>query len=86
MATQENWDERNQDQPIEFEGGNEVCEGCLIDLEQNGVRITASTHSSPREARREIVPVLTHRSARRPIAESRRTPARWARIEVGRQA
>ncbi len=41
MATQENWDERNQDQPIEFAGGNEVCEGCLVDLEQNGTRITA---------------------------------------------
>ena len=35
-------DERNHDNPIEYDGGkNEVSAGCVVDLEHNGVRITA---------------------------------------------
>ena len=34
------FDERKQNQPIKFDGGtNEVCEGCTVNLEHNGVTI-----------------------------------------------
>ncbi len=43
MSTQEiTFDVRNEQQPIDFDGSaDEVCEGCLVDLEHQGATITA---------------------------------------------
>ncbi|MHC4414689.1 MAG: hypothetical protein ACYS0G_05340 [Planctomycetota bacterium] len=47
METQEIiFDERTESQPIDFCGGaTEVYEGCQVDLERDGVRITAKVVS-----------------------------------------
>ena len=43
MSTQEiTFEVRNEQQPIVFDGSaDEVCEGCLVDLEHAGATITA---------------------------------------------
>ncbi len=41
MATQINFNERDNGESIEFDGNaNEVCEGCLVDLNHAGETIT----------------------------------------------
>ncbi len=41
MATQINFNERDNGESIEFDGNaNEVCEGCLVDLNHDGETIT----------------------------------------------
>ena len=41
-ATKTNFSERNLDQPIVFDGSiNEIAEGCSIELESDGVTLTA---------------------------------------------
>ncbi len=41
MTTQINWNERTEDQPIVFDSVNEVAEGCIVDLDYEGVTISA---------------------------------------------
>ena len=41
MSTQINWNERTDDQSIVFDGtNNEVCEGCIVNLDWDGIAIT----------------------------------------------
>lgn len=38
-----NWDERDHNQPIEYDGQTEeICQGCTVELEQQGVRVAAT--------------------------------------------
>ena len=48
MTTQNwNFDERNQDQSIEYAGSAKaICQGCKVDLEQDGVRITVQVENN----------------------------------------
>lgn len=41
MGTQINWNERNENEPIIFDGTKKVAEGCVVDLEYDGVTVTA---------------------------------------------
>ncbi len=41
MTTQISWNVRKEDQAIEFDSVEEVSEGCIVDLDYNGVTITA---------------------------------------------
>ena len=46
-----NWDQRNQDEPIVFEGSAEaVREGCTVDLEHEGTRVTVRVQGQQDEA------------------------------------
>jgi hypothetical protein len=46
-----NWGQRSQDEPITFDGDAQaVCEGCIVDLEHEGTRVTVRVQGQQDEA------------------------------------
>ncbi len=45
-----NWGLRSQDAPIAFAGAEQLCEGCIVDLEHEGTRVSVRVQSHEGQA------------------------------------
>ena len=45
-----NWDQRSQDATIAFAGAEQVCEGCIVDLEHEGTRVSVRVQGQDGQA------------------------------------
>lgn len=45
-----NWDQRSEDATIVFAGAEQVCEGCIVDLEHEGTRVSVRVQGQEGQA------------------------------------